>query len=163
VKTCPECLNKVNDIVRVCKYCGHIFHSQPLAPPAPVKRTLPKLSFTCSLIIALAVLATLSVVYYASVDGFRSQPKPTADPATPIDAVIMCDQFVKDILKAPKTAEFQNVYQAESTETTPDNFTVTSYVDAENVFGALIRTSFTCKVRYVGNDEWQLDDLEIDE
>lgn len=166
MKTCPECLNQVTDVARACKYCGYIFDDPRSVEPAPLPNPTKTNSNSVmkNLNLMLFFLVILIVAFYLFLTSRTpSTPKPTEDPATPIDAVIMCEQFVKDNLKAPKTADFQNIYQAESTETTPDSFTVKSYVDSENSFGAMIRTNFKCQIRFTGDDNWQLIDLAFDD
>lgn len=73
------------------------------------------------------------------------------------DAKRVCqEEFVPKRLKAPKTAEFTGVTVSESDGV----YTVTGSVDAQNSFGALIRSTFTCKVRETG-DNWVLDSATV--
>lgn len=75
----------------------------------------------------------------------------------PRDAKRVCQEdFVPKRLKAPKTAEFSGVTVTESGGV----YTVTGSVDSQNGFGALIRSSFTCKVRESG-DNWVLDSASV--
>lgn len=61
-----------------------------------------------------------------------------------------CKEFVKDRLKAPSTADF-----AVSHTGVGPQYHVSGTVDAENSFGAKIRSDFTCVVRDEG-DSWRL-------
>ena len=54
---------------------------------------------------------------------------------------IECKEVVLDQLKAPATAKFG----APEVRTSFDELEISSYVDAENSYGALIRTDFTCR------------------
>jgi len=70
-------------------------------------------------------------------------------------------KFVLDRLKAPATAEFAEM-GAEGTwvhEDRPGQFTVKSYVDSQNAFGAKLRTWYICKVRSIGGDDFTLEGL----
>ena len=58
-----------------------------------------------------------------------------------------CKEWVKDQLKAPSTAEFENV----SASSGAGPWTVIGDVDAENGFGAKIRIGWTCEVRLDGD------------
>lgn len=69
-------------------------------------------------------------------------------------AEVMCQQFVEDRLKAPTTADFDTAHSGEG-----PTYTVTGTVDAENSFGAKVRSSFTCQVTYEGDERWRLDSL----
>jgi hypothetical protein len=60
-----------------------------------------------------------------------------------------CKDWVKEQLKAPSTAEFENV-----SSTGSDPYTVTGDVDAQNGFGAQIRTTWTCDIHTEG-DYWK--------
>ena len=57
-------------------------------------------------------------------------------------AVKQCEEFAKQRLKAPSTASFD----LEATGSGP-SYTVTGTVDAENSFGAKMRSNITCKIR----------------
>jgi hypothetical protein len=65
---------------------------------------------------------------------------------------------VKDRLKAPATADFP--WDAVRTkELGSCRFQVEAYVDAQNSFGAMIRTRYSATMIYA-NDTWRLDDLK---
>jgi hypothetical protein len=80
-----------------------------------------------------------------------------------ISAYVMCQDFVEDRLKAPSSADFPQLSDWTAAKTGPDQWRIRSYVDAENSFGATIRSHFVCEVRYVGNDRWRLVNLEFEE
>ena len=79
-------------------------------------------------------------------------------------AAFLCQDFVKARLKAPSAAQFPTPYSAGTTvvKVAPGHYRVTSYVDAQNSFGAPIRTPFVCEVKKVpGGDQWQLHNLSM--
>jgi hypothetical protein len=90
-----------------------------------------------------------------------------------LDAFDICKKFVKDRLKAPSTAKFRNATpilggDPDSVRISGDNvdgpFTVVSTVDAENAFGAPLRSTFLCTVHRVSQVDpgsWYLDDLQM--
>lgn len=71
-----------------------------------------------------------------------------------VDSKTWCQQYVKDRLKSPSSADFSGEVATQSTgdEAT---YTVTGAVDAQNSFGAKIRNTFTCTVRRNGKS-WDL-------
>lgn len=77
-------------------------------------------------------------------------------------AAIMCQRFVRNRLKAPSTAKFQPSRSAASKKTGEARYTVTSYVDAQNSFGAMMRNTYTCDIEYTGGLNWSLRGLEIE-
>lgn len=83
------------------------------------------------------------------------------------DAFTMCQSFVTDRLKAPRTAEFATYSEALIERLNDDDydrrpFRVTAYVDAQNAFGALLRQQYICTVRPpLKDDPWLLVNLEM--
>lgn len=83
---------------------------------------------------------------------------------TKIDVYSMAHQFVEDNLKAPSTAKFpwgadeHSVVNLGGTQ-----YRVSAWVDAQNGFGAMIRSDWTVVMTYQGNDRWTLDDIQLSE
>lgn len=59
---------------------------------------------------------------------------------TSYEAIAQCEAAIEERLKAPATADFN------STATGDGTWTVIGTVDAENGFGAMIRSSYQCSV-----------------
>ena len=70
-------------------------------------------------------------------------------------AKTMCEEFVKDRLKAPTTAEF---YDATATKGV-SGWTVDGNVDSENSFGGMVKNRYRCKVTNTHGDTWHLNSL----
>lgn len=76
-------------------------------------------------------------------------------------AEVVCKEYVSERLKAPGSAEFS---RAAALPADYDwlEFTVTGTVDAQNSFGASLRSSYTCRVRLdPATSKWALLDLSI--
>lgn len=71
-------------------------------------------------------------------------------------AFVMAQKFVKPTLKAPATADFAPMYDSQVTNVGDCTYEVHSYVDAQNSFGANIRTRFNATVKYKGDGRWSL-------
>lgn len=68
------------------------------------------------------------------------------------EARSVCEGWVEDRLKSPATADFSGV----STRAVGGQYEVAGQVDAENGFGATVRTAWTCAVRYdTATEEWR--------
>lgn len=68
-----------------------------------------------------------------------------------IDLWVFCKLLVKDRLKSPKSAEFPRTdYTVRAIG--GDDILVSSYVDAENTYGANIRSNFKCIIDYNNAD-----------
>lgn len=78
-----------------------------------------------------------------------------------LEAWTMCEQFVKESLKAPKTAEFSSVGETTHTLTSKGSFLVKGWVEAKNVFGVPLRNGYTCEVRPAGHERWTLERLDF--
>lgn len=114
------------------------------APPVPAKALTDD-----------EFLATLSAQH-------KSSPAPLLADYTAAGAVDVCQQFVRDRLKAPASAKFPSA--APDLTTMPlggGRFRVTAYVDSQNGFGALIRNTTDCAVHWVKGTDWALDHLEL--
>jgi hypothetical protein len=75
------------------------------------------------------------------------------------NAAVYCQLQVTHFLKAPSTAQFGS----ETVALGPHRWRVVSYVDAENSFGAQLRTGYTCEATYLGNENWKLTKLSTNE
>lgn len=91
--------------------------------------------------------------------GGPSTPAPVAGASDKNMACIMAQDFMEDQLKAPATAKFARCSRDSATFEGDGEFIVTSYVDAQNGFGAMIRTTFVMRVKSVGDDKWKM--LEV--
>lgn len=78
-----------------------------------------------------------------------------------VSAWTMAEQMVEAQLRAPSTADFP-WYREEWVRPTGDcSFTVTGYVDAQNGFGAMIRSNWVVVLTYIGDDRWRRDSISI--
>jgi len=75
------------------------------------------------------------------------------------DAYKACENWVGEQLKAPSTADFSGHGDSQIVET-ENGYDIKGYVDAENGFGAQIRTNWSCNVALSG-DNWELLDLNV--
>jgi hypothetical protein len=118
----------------------------------------------CLLIIVLVVGAWLAAECGGGGNG-GSDPVDT-DPVDTdgdtIGAYVVCQQFVEEELRAPATAEFGGPYSEVTEDLGSGRYRVTTYVDAENAFGAMIRTDFECVVSHVSGDQYRLESLDIE-
>lgn len=79
----------------------------------------------------------------------------------------MAQQFVKDRLKSPGSADFGGVFSdyqsAEDvvTDLGSNRFRVRAWVDAQNAFGGTIRTHFVCELKFEGENRWSLTSFQF--
>jgi hypothetical protein len=75
-------------------------------------------------------------------------------------AYIMMKGFVKDTLKAPSTAVFPDINDVKITKK-DTLYSITGYVDAQNSFGAMLRTSYIGEIKQTDKDKWSLVSLNL--
>jgi len=71
--------------------------------------------------------------------------------------------FVEKQLKSPKSAEFPSWDESFVTPLGDARYRVAAYVDAENSFGASIRTRFTAIIVRSNEEQWMLESLAFGE
>lgn len=139
-------------------YRAPMYPPQQFEPPRPPRR---KRKNRALLIVLVSIMAVLVLcIGVVTIYGVTAGKKPK-DPATndlSSDAFVICQSFVRKQLKAPSTAKFP---AAESTKRDGATYTVKGGVDAQNSYGAMIRTPYTCVVHADGADKWSLVDLQM--
>jgi hypothetical protein len=138
----------------------------PLPPPRPPTYSQttkpPKSSAAGKLIVVVAV-----VVFCLWFLSGPSKPPSAAEAAAAKAedqrtwAMTMAEQFVKKNLKSPATADFPWPSEFKIHDLGHNEWLVSSYVDSQNGFGALIRSNWVCKLRDNGNGTWNLVDIDI--
>jgi len=77
------------------------------------------------------------------------------------DAYAAAQEFVKKSLKAPSTASFPTTNEATVTDLGNGQWRVQAWVDAQNSFGAMLRSNFECTIKF-SDDDWYLEKLILD-
>jgi len=108
----------------------------------------------------LAPILLLTWGYFAFFTGTPS-PERVSKPheLTAIELHVQAQQFVKQTLKAPTTAEFPWDPVSAGTDGT-GLYQVESYVDSQNSFGAMVRSEWMVNMRLSG-DRWTLEKMRI--
>jgi hypothetical protein len=106
-----------------------------------------------ALILAAAII--LVFLFNKSCDDSKSNRKENECST----AFVMSQEFVKRRLKSPSTAKFN--YEPEKCVDVNGIHKVHAYVDAQNVYGTLIRYNYGCELKKEG-DDWKCIYLIID-
>lgn len=138
----------------------------------------PKLATAIPISLALAVLGILSFgvmwMILSHRDGPPAVPQRVVSPPRkpdpflkPITAQTMAEKFVRNSLRSPSTASFGSFFGESQdprecvTDLGGGHYRVVGWVDAQNGFGAMIRSNFVCEVQDLGNDQWMIVNCRI--
>lgn len=77
-----------------------------------------------------------------------------------IEIMTMTQLLVEKELKAPTTAKHPDLENYKIKSLGENRFEVSSYVDAQNSFGAMIRTYYYAVVRNMEKDKWRLEKIQ---
>lgn len=109
---------------------------------------------------AVGAVVVITIAAIALDGGGNDAGEPERDTMDEGEARFVCEDFVRDRLKSPGSADFQ---RPDISPLTNDRWQVDGTVDSQNGFGALIRSSYSCLVRDTGDGMARLIDLEISE
>jgi hypothetical protein len=111
--------------------------------------------------LAFSILLLFAV---GSTDDTPRDPNAWKTEDNSIMAYIMMEDFVKRELKSPGSAKFPGVFDGRQDHVTrlqDYKYKIVSYVDAQNSFGALLRTKFIGEIQQVSDEEWRLISLNL--
>jgi hypothetical protein len=148
--TCPDCEREVSDAAASCPRCGRPMRDEEITVRYVDRGMSTGMKFMLFML-GLVVLGGLGSLF---ADDPTEAPVYAAAKSAE-DARVACRAMVTQGLKAPSTAEF--LYGAESVQRADSTaFLVRGSVDAENSFGANLRTVYTCALRYSADTgEWE--------
>ncbi len=159
--TCPACSKDISRSAKTCPGCGHPVE-QPFGLVKSDNDFLVKVGF--GLFVGIILLATCRG---KPEDATRARARAEKGAyeqkcGEKAMALVMAQGFVQKKLRAPATADFpaslDGVLMLEC-----GHWRVDSYVDAQNGFGALIRTSYRAEMRKNDAETWELILLTLDE
>jgi len=114
--------------------------------------------------ILLATVAFIGLIIVNS-NGSGSAPSSPPQPSiagSEIAAYLACEDFTRQVLRSPSTAEFPGRREATIT-TRGQEWVVRAYVDAENAFGAMVRNEWRCTTRKIDGDTWEGNSTILDQ
>lgn len=158
---CIECKEEVSDKAFTCPKCG-----APTALSKKKRGAHKKISYKTGCLITFLVFAVpiLIIGILAETDD-DSQKSTVANKDRSNMANIQCQNFVKANLKSPATADFP-WFDFKYWNKPEQIYIIKSYVDSQNSFGAILRSTWHCKIQYNKGDDadsrnWELLELEI--
>lgn len=135
-------------------------------PTTPQTRTSPPANSPLATFIGLGVAIWLGYLAFGPSTPSKEAKPLIDDCSDKTAAYVYGTEFVKRRLKAPATATFAPMTNSEVIITTqPETctHTVAGYVDAQNSFGALIRSPYSVTVQYINTEKsWKLVAINIE-
>jgi RNA polymerase subunit RPABC4/transcription elongation factor Spt4 len=167
MKVCPSCHKRIRALSAKCPYCHR---KQPISPLKWIG------TFVLAVIVAGICMGVPLAIKSGDRDysdissgggtsrGSRSSSGSSSTPKKG-EAIRMAQKFVTNPLKSPRSAKWPGMFEKYDHVQSlgGGRYRVRSWVDAQNTFGALIRTNYTAVVIDKGGDTWGLESLDIDE
>lgn len=149
----PEKMNKANE-AELLRASGHC--PKPTVPEVKVKMTFSeKQKIAQAAVGCFFVLLILVFVVFL----FRSCNQSVAESQARVkaygsvdDARWIAEQQIMARLKAPSTAKITITQKVDLGK----KYRITGYVDAQNSFGAMIRTAFEVEMEYIGDGKYDI-------
>lgn len=135
---------------------GHQF------PTSPQTKAQPPASSPIGILAALLIVISLGYLLFGG--SSNTKPPPIDNCNNKTAAFVYGNELVQQRLKAPATAIFPNTSDSEVSISSSGNctHTVSAYVDAQNSFGALIRTRYNITVQYIEETKrWKLISIDM--
>lgn len=172
-----ECFRRVLEInpnnknaqegLRRLETLSQIQKNKPATKPIPAN--VPKKSIVTpkSIFVIMLTITALCLICLVGVTSLN-QEEDTEITASKI--YVMCKPYVENSLISPSTAEFPEYYKVDigTLRGTSNTYVVNGYVDAQNSFGAKIRTHYSCAIKHKGGEwanrnNWSLIELDFAE
>ncbi|MCU1717940.1 hypothetical protein NTD81_12510 [Pseudomonas sp. 5P_3.1_Bac2] len=151
LKNCKECKSLVSKKADKCPTCG--------APQGPKHYSLGK----------LIALVLFGFFIYSLINNDSSTNRASKTTRSSIDggqemmAFVMCQKPITDRLTSPSSAKFPHSGKSgvSSTHVGGGVYDVVGYVDSQNGFGAMLRSTWNCKIKENDNKTWTALDVNI--
>ena len=146
---CRECGNDISSKATTCPHCGNPTESETKG-------------LGCFIVVlVLAILMIAGSIASKVVDKQSKAGDNTAawsERHADSEAIVNMREFVRQNLKCPSTAEFPSALSGvDSCKYLGDQtYQISSYVDSQNKFGAMVRTYYTGEVQQVSEHDWKL-------
>jgi hypothetical protein len=142
---CKECKKEISDQADKCPNCGF-----------DIKKENGKKAVNgCAWIFA----ALAAIIFILVLTDKNSESSNQNSDNQNLEAYVYSQQIVEEQLKSPASADFPTFSDA-LVNKAGDIYTINSYVDSQNSFGANLRSQYTCQLRYE-NRLFFLIDLKI--
>ncbi len=145
---CPECKKQISDSVYNCPNCGYRFSDGEKEKIIEKEKKTKIAGFFLLAIIAFVIFKVCSSGGTESTTSWENEDHSAA-------AWVFTQTYVENNLKSPSTAKFPWGY-SDYVQRNGTTYTINSYVDSQNSFGAMIRTKFSATVQETSKDNFKM-------
>lgn len=135
----------------------YTLQSEAKTPAVQSHKTRNRIISFLAVAVVIALIAA-DFAYFAKVQPRNTYSDSDYDAGM---ACIMAEKLIKPQLKAPTSAEFDYADCQQSAVLTGHTWTLHSYIDADNSFGAHIRTRYVVQITYESppSNMWHMENL----
>lgn len=150
---CRECGKEISTQAAACPHCGcPVWQPTEGTPPKlePEKKTGGEDRW---IFVAIAVIVLLCILFGTRAGTGKTgggSPKSYSTADYKSVCYSLAEEQVKKHLKAPSTASFCRMSEASFSKDEENTYVMTGWVDAENSFGAKLRSNWGIKVKVSG-------------
>ena len=152
-KKCPECFAEVPEKAKKCSHCGSKL-------PQPTSMLVKVLA----VVFGIGLFTSIFTAVISPPSSAPSVPEQPSAYQLKLSVQVYSESFIERLLKAPSTAKFCH----ETVTDLGDNrWRVSSCVDSQNSYGAMIRSDWETTLAYLGGDidsgsNWKLEKVIFD-
>ena len=133
--TCSSCQSKISKKASICPHC----------------RTKLKRGIGCSVFLGMILFLLIAFAGCVSLSSSTSTSDSTSISSDNAGmSYVQAKNYVKTVLKSPSSAKFP--YLGEGTKVGTGTYQVDSYVDSQNGFGAIMRSTYSITLQFTGGD-----------
>lgn len=153
-KKCKHCAMLIPSEAKICPYC---------------RKKQPMQFNTRKTMIVLGIFLFLGIIGNLTNKNQRPPAQPTQeeiaakkDFSDSIDAQVYAKEYIKQRLKAPSTAKWQDSADVAvaKIEGSKNKWLVQGYVDSQNSYGAMLRMQYWVTLRKSSNGTWSVIKLQ---